>query len=250
MSNSETFSISQKKHQSSIFSNNPTAIKGQKNIHTARDNLIKRLRQVYHYEKGYDIDFKLETNIKQPVIAKATRDYYGKDHCYFENVTTNIRPDGGIIFYELNLGNGFFNKKSGILVTSEYKKQGDGKHGHMKGNVVERAAKNFNVLKLLQKTDPYFLYFIFCHGKDFYEGSNMKDRLLSFNLYRPFNTIYIDKIKGDESASIFMREEVYTDKEMEDIMFEGCSQVLDNYILKDFDKDNLQYNELKPALTK
>lgn len=125
-----------------------------------------------------------------------------------------IKPDGGILYAEIN------GKIYPILV-AEAKKQGtndklmeEGKKKQAKGNAIERAVKNHSELKLFFKPFDFYPYIVFASGCDFEKESSINDRLDSMTEYEPRNQEYV--FHPDKLATIWIREKSWTYSEIYD----------------------------------
>ena len=238
MSNDKKLSESQKIHQNKIFKDNEKAKKGEKLLKLALKIFMKKFKEKYC---NVSINLNYKKELSQAFIVNETQKYFGSNHSYIENKKSHIEPDGGTFFYDLDTQKNM-TINSGLLFASEYKKQGDGKDQSM-GNAIERAHKNFNEYVLASLNMPYCLYFIFCSGTDFKTGSSIKDRLTAITLKRPFNKTYYEKLKGHCSASVYVKENSWTTKEMSDIIFDGVCKVIDSYLIKDKFNEGFKFDE-------
>jgi len=227
MSDSLTLSKTQKINQKNILKDNLNAKNGENQLYSAIKICHSKLR---NYFDSTFIDFNFAKKISQEAITNETKEFFGKNHNYFENKQTFFRPDGGVTYYELQTQKNM-SLNMAPLFTAEYKKQGDGKD-QPKGNAIERSYKNVKEYELLTIRSPYFLYFLFCSGEDFKEDSTIRDRLTALTLKRPFNKTYFEKEKGYSSCSVYLQEKGYWDKEvMSQIMFEGCKKVIETFLI-------------------
>jgi len=141
-----------------------------------------------------------------------------------------IKPDGGILYAEIN------GKIYPILVT-EAKKQGtndklmeEGKKKQSKGNAIERAVKNHSELKLFFKPFDFYPYIVFASGCDFEKESSINDRLDSMTEYEPRNQEYV--FHPDKLATIWIREKSWTYSEIYDKIKSTSISVI-TYILNE-----------------
>lgn len=228
MSDSLTLSSTQKINQKSILKDNTNAKNGENQLYLAIKICHSKLRN--YYDSTF-IDFDFTKKISHSAITNETKKYFGQNHNYFESDQTYFKPDGGVTFYELQTQKNM-SLNMAPLFTAEYKKQGDGKD-QAKGNAIERSFKNVKEYDLLTVNSPFFLFFLFCSGDDFKKGSTIRDRLGALTLKRPFNKTYFEKERGYSSCSVYLQDKGYWDKEtMSQIMFEGCKQVIDSYLIK------------------
>ena len=226
MSDDKRLSESQKKNQGKILKDNPEAKKGQKEIKKAVVLVIKKLKN--HYDSAF-IDFHWTKKILQKAIVESTKKHYGPNHDYYEGDDPYILPDGGVVYCEIQ-NQKYMTINCFPLFCSEYKKQGTDPN-QTKGNIIERAFKNWTEYKMLTLNQMFSSYYLFCSGIDFEEGSTIRDRLTSATLKRPFNISYYEKIKGDSSASVYLNPKTWTCDEMADIMFEDSKKIIDRYIM-------------------
>lgn len=241
MSDDKKLSETQKINQNKIFKDNEKAKKGENQLKLAIEDCYKKLNVEYG-GKSY-INFNYMSSINQSFITNQTKDYFGKNFNYVEKYSSHIKPDGGFICYELQTEK-FMTLNQGLLLCAEYKKQGDGKD-QASGNAIERCYKNFREYELCSLKLPYFLYFVFCSGTDFKKGSSILDRLTALTIKRPFNHTYYEKEKGLPSASVYINENNWNNKEMSNIMFEGAKKVIDNYLIKVSNFEEVKYKNVK-----
>jgi hypothetical protein len=193
-------------------------------------------------EEAKTFDMKLKNIIPQEVLPILTEKYPNIEWTYIKQLhgtsyvfkinpdyipsSTNsyIEPDGGIV-----LANGF-----PALIT-EAKKQGtndkreaEGKCKQPSGNAIERAHKNFNVLKDYMSTFDvkYFPYLIFGYGCDFRPSSTIIDRLASMTRYQPYNQFLIKNDSYHQRASVFIQPEPFSDQFIIDKCIEATEIVL------------------------
>lgn len=238
MSDSKTLSSNQKINQKSIFKDNKNAINGEEQLDLAIKICYGKLKK--HYDSTL-IDFNFTDKISHAAITEETKKFFGQNHNYYESDRTSFKPDGGVTYYELNTQKNMALNMA-PLFTAEYKKQGDGKD-QAKGNAIERCYKNVKEYELLNINSPFFLYFLFCSGDDFKKDSTIRDRLGALTLKRPFNETYFKKERGYSSCSVYLQDKGYWDKEtMSQIIFEGCKQVIDTYLIKN--NNHIQFKNL------
>jgi hypothetical protein len=238
MSDYLTLSSTQKNNQKSIFKNNINAKNGENELMLAVKICHSKLRK--HYDST-SIDFNFTKKIPHSAIINETKKYFGEDHDYFENNTTYFKPDGGVTYYDLQTQKNM-SLNTAPLFTAEYKKQGDGKD-QARGNAIERSYKNVKEYELLTINSPFCLFFLFCSGDDFKKVSTIRDRLTGLTLKRPLNKTYFKKERGHPSCSVYLQDKGYWNKEtMSQIMFEGCKQAIDFYLIKN--NINVQFTNL------
>lgn len=227
MSDSKTLSKTQEANQKNILKENPNAKNGENELKRGVNNCLKKLKE---YFDSTHIQFLYSSKCDQKSIIEQTIKYFGKNHNFCENNDSFFKPDGGIIYYELQTQK-YMTLNIAPLFCAEYKKQGDGKD-QASGNAIERCFKNVKEYELYTINSPSFLYFLFCSGRDFKKGSTIKDRLTALTLKRPFNTTYFEKERGYPSCSVYLKDEGYWDAEaMGQIMFEGSKKVIETFIL-------------------
>ena len=199
-------------------------------------------------EEAKTFDMKLKNIIPDVVIPMLKEKYPDIDSKYIKQLhgisyafkinpnyipsskKSFISPDGGIV-----LANGI-----PVLIT-EAKKQGtndkreaEGKCKQASGNAIERACKNFNVLKDYMSTFDvnYFPYLVFGYGCDFKEGSTIIDRLASMTRYQPYNQFLIKNDGYHQRASIFIQPEPFSDQFIVDKCLEAVEIVLQHLNLQ------------------
>ena len=166
--------------------------------------------------------------------------------------TSSVKPDGGVI--EVKDVNG----KWRTILISEAKKQGtnverirEGLGKQAQGNAIERTHKNIAELKNYMINESYFPYVVFMHGSDLtidtlfvpepngdvfqLHPTSIPDRLTAASYGLPVNTSYCENmfaIRSDGSkimlqiASLYMRNDPWTQEEMVDVMIKIAQEAL------------------------
>ena len=166
--------------------------------------------------------------------------------------TSSVKPDGGVI--EVKDVNGRWRP----ILISEAKKQGtnverikEGLGKQSQGNAIERTHKNIAELKNYMLSESYFPYVVFMHGSDLTtdtlfvpepDGSvfelhptSIPDRLTAANYGLPVNMPYCRNIFATRSdgsmimlqiASLYMRNDPWTQEEMAEAMIEIAQEAL------------------------
>lgn len=165
-----------------------------------------------------DLKFQYEKRLKLKEIIKSNTFDYEVEDSILE--ASFLNPDGGFIY--LTDKNG---AKYPILI-SEVKKQGtndireaEGKAPQAKGNAIERLGKNVLGFKVLLNSETIFPFACFCYGRDFEEGSSIRDRVATIASFARLNTIHLeDSVSaGTKLGSYFVRELKWTNEEMAEI---------------------------------
>jgi len=184
---------------------NEDAKKLEQNLSETVKNLIVELQELFP-----SVTFFWRYKIDKKDIAKNI----GKSNWKPCSKKPFIKPDGGILYAEIN------GKIYPILVV-EAKKQGtndklmeEGKKKQSKGNAIERAVKNHSELKLFFKPFDFYPYVVFASGCDFEKESSINDRLDSMTEYEPRNQEYV--FHPDKLATIWIREKSWTYSEIYD----------------------------------
>lgn len=203
--------------------NNTKAKKLEKNILDCVLQIMEDLQKKYP-----SYTFRHEKNISKEKIANSL----GIKNYKPSNAKSNIKPDGGIIYIEDDMGCLY------PILIAEAKKQGtnderkkEGKKKQAQGNAIERAYKNFYELKLFCKNITYFPYVVFVSGCDFAQGSSIIDRLDAMTEYKPRNKIHV---KDDAKiATVFMKETAFDIEDVYNVMNEianiSIKEVIKNY---------------------
>ena len=166
--------------------------------------------------------------------------------------TSSVKPDGGII--EVRDVNGEWR----LILVGEAKKQGtnverikEGLGKQAQGNAIERTHKNIAELKNYMLRENYFPYVIFMHGSDLttetllvpepsgaifeLHPTSIPDRLTAASYGMPVNVpycrnIFAEHIDGSnimlQIASLYMRNDPWTEKEMVEVMIEIAQEAL------------------------
>ena len=166
--------------------------------------------------------------------------------------TSSIKPDGGVIevldvtarWRPILIGEA---KKQGTNV--ERIKEGKGKQAQ--GNAIERTHKNIAELKNYMLQENYFPYVVFMHGSDLttetlavptpsgnivdLPPTSIPDRLTAANYGMSVNVPYcrnmvVEHPSGSkimlQIASLYMRNDPWTEEEMVDVMIEIAQEAL------------------------
>jgi len=166
--------------------------------------------------------------------------------------TSSVKPDGGVI--EVKDRNGVWRP----ILIGEAKKQGtnverikEGLGKQAQGNAIERTHKNIAELKNYMIGEKYFPYVVFMHGSDLtteilhiakpngqiYDlyPTSIPDRLTAANYGMPVNVpycrnIFVEQIDGSrimlQIASLYMRNDPWSQEEMIDVMIEIAQEAL------------------------
>ena len=183
-----------------------------------------------------NIVFVLERKLDKKQIAKNA----GAKQWKPESQAPYIQPDGGILYM-------IYEGVKYPIHVSEAKQQGtndkrekEGKKKQSLGNAIERAAKNYLELKSFFTPYDYFPYNMFLSGCDFVEGSNIIDRLDTLTNYQERNVDYT--FHPDSLTSVWIREEVWSSKEIYDIMYDTTVKVVEHIIMNKSKGKNFSAN--------
>lgn len=166
--------------------------------------------------------------------------------------TSSVKPDGGVIevmdvhggWRPILIGEA---KKQGTNV--ERIKEGLGKQAQ--GNAIERTHKNIAEFKNYMLRENYFPYVVFMHGSDLttetlrvpepsgeifeLRPTSIPDRLTAASYGMPVNVPYCRNLFAEnfdgskimlQIASLYMRNDPWTEKEMIDVMIEIAQEAL------------------------
>ena len=166
--------------------------------------------------------------------------------------TSSVKPDGGVIevmdvhggWRPILIGEA---KKQGTNV--ERIKEGLGKQAQ--GNAIERTHKNIAELKNYMLRENYFPYVVFMHGSDLttetlrvpepsgeifeLKPTSIPDRLTAASYGMPVNVPYCRNLFAEnfdgskimlQIASLYMRNDPWTEEEMADVMIEIAQEAL------------------------
>ncbi|MDX8376667.1 MAG: EcoRI family type II restriction endonuclease [Mariprofundales bacterium] len=150
--------------------------------------------------------------------------------------TSNIRPDGGILFLLDNQGG-----KYPILI-SEVKNQGTndlrqkaGKPKQAKGNAIERLGKNVIGLRTALRNESIFPFICFGYGCDFEHDSYILDRISTIALFGKLCHTYLHDQGTNgyfDRGSYYFRAKEWSIEEMQIVMFDIAERSIFYYYSK------------------
>jgi type II restriction enzyme len=202
-----------------------------KDIIVARDKVLRKIIEIYP-----NYNFFIKPCLYLSEMVKDIKEKTNCDDFHYESGNSFIRPDGQFIYIKIN------DKDYPILI-SEKKNQGtndvrisEGLKPQAKGNAVERLAKNILGVGMLLYTENIFPFVTFLDGCDFYEGSTIRDRVVTMANFGKLNTININKliINNDKISrgTFFVRVPEWTIDEMYEILLKVTIISIDYYIKK------------------
>ncbi len=186
-----------------------------KALHQVVEHLIEKFKKkvsLVHEKRWYLKD----------IVAELQHDYPETEfHCHFEN--TFIRPDGGILCIQGNVGD----KLTYPIIIAEVKNQGtndlrarEGLPKQARGNAIERLGKNLIGLRAALMRESIFPFVCFGYGCDFEAESSILDRVSTMAMFGKLNTTYLHNEEGGKfnRGSFYFRPERWSIDEMTAIM--------------------------------
>ena len=155
---------------------------------------------------------------------------------YYEQDTSHIRPDGGVLAVEAKSG------KSYPILISEVKHQGtndlrmrEGKSKQAMGNAIERLGKNVIGIRTAMLNEGICPFVCFGYGYDFKEGSSIRDRVVTIAMFGELNKTYLHNQGPDGRfgrGSFYFRQREWKPEEMAEIMEDIAERSLLYYFSK------------------
>ncbi|HOX96187.1 MAG TPA: EcoRI family type II restriction endonuclease [Candidatus Woesebacteria bacterium] len=173
-----------------------------------------------------------KTMMLKDIIAMLVKQYPKKAALFTSVLATSfIKPDGGFLFASNKRGN----KK--LILVSEVKRQGtndarkqEGLPKQALGNAIERLGKNLIGIRAIFKNEDLIPFVCFGSGDDFRDGSSILDRVITMNEFFPLNETFVEKdYLPFEPVSMMFRHNIWSVKEMTDIMFKISSQAVEHW---------------------
>lgn len=157
-------------------------------------------------------------------IVKKLRASFPKTEFHYFFESSNIRPDGGILFMENKKG-----ERYPILI-AEVKNQGtnalrikEGLEEQARGNAIERLGKNVIGLRTALSSESIFPFVCFGYGCDFSSESSILDRVVTIAMFGKLNKTYLHN-EGNKvtfnRGSFYFRDEKWSVSEMVNIMYD------------------------------
>ena len=181
----------------------------------------------------FDVNIKRENTIKVKRMYEILSENFPEHEFYYSSEKSYIKPDGGLVYLIAKDG-----KKYPILI-SEVKNQGtndlreqQGKKKQAKGNAIERLAKNVVCLRTLFMSEDIFPFVCFGYGCDFKEDSTILDRIVTIAMFGKLNVIHLYKEGPFNRGSFYFREKMWSNGEMEDIIYSIAKGSIEYYFSK------------------
>lgn len=200
-------------------------IKNKKSKH--EDKKCKKVvsKVIKEIKKNMNVELEWRSNIYLKYMVDTLRQV--DKNIEFSDVkrTSNIRPDGGIL-YLLDK-----NKNKYIILISEMKSQGtndarkkEGKSEQALENAVERLGKNVIGFRTLMHNEAIFPFVCFGDGCDFNDKKTIIDRVKIIAMFGKVNETYLENVKSNNlyynRGSYYFRVKDWTEKEMFNIMYD------------------------------
>ena len=204
----------------------------EKNLYDTVNNiLLPELKKTFP-----NCVFVLQKKLKKSDIAKNVGALNWKP----ESNDPYILPDGGLLYM-------IYDGVKYPICICEAKQQGtndkrkeEGKAPQSLGNAIERSCKNYLELKSFCTPFDYFPYNMFLSGCDFKKESSIIDRLDVLTNYHERNVDYT--FHPDSLTSVHMREEVWTQDEIYDIIYDTTVKVVKHIFMKKSKGKNFSAN--------
>lgn len=214
---------------------NVSSKKQETDIIIALKEVVDKINKHYLVELAHFSKWSLKD------IVKKLRECFPniEFHYFFES--SNIRPDGGILFMKSKKG-----KLYPILI-AEVKNQGtnvlrlkEGLKEQARGNAIERLGKNVIGLRAAMSPESIFPFVCFGFGCDFATNSSILDRVVTIAMFGKLNKTYLHN-EGNKvifnRGSFYFRDEKWTVKEMVNIMYDIAERSI-LYYFSAYGKDN------------
>lgn len=209
---------------------NVTSKKQESRIIRALERVVGQLSKKYAFKISHHGSWYLKDIVA--MLRKSFPDV--RFHYYFD--TSNIRPDGGILFIQDRQG-----REYPILI-AEVKNQGtndmrlkEGLAPQARGNAIERLGKNVIGLRTALSAESIFPFVCFGYGCDFADSSSILDRVVTIGMFGKLNTTYLFN-EGDggkfNRGSFYFRARQWTVKEMAEVMYDIASRSVMYYFSK------------------
>ena len=186
------------------------------------ERALKTVEAALVDEFGVRLSFKARWYLKE--IVEDLRKKLPSVDFHYEQTTSHMRPDGGILCLKDASGESF-----PILIT-EVKNQGtndlrvaEGKPRQAQGNAIERLGKNVIGFRTAMSEESIFPFICFGDGCDFAEGSSIRDRVVTIAKLGSLNRVYLHN-QGErgrfDRGSFFFQHPAWTPEEMVPPMLE------------------------------
>jgi type II restriction enzyme len=169
-------------------------------------------------------------------IVKGLKTNFPEIEFHYLFDSSNIRPDGGILFMKAT-GGGLY-----PILLSEAKNQGtnalrikEGLPVQAKGNAIERLGKNVIGLRTALLNESIFPFVCFGYGCDFAGDSSILDRVVTIAMFGKLNKTYLHNegsgVKFNR-GSFYFREKDWSVEEMIGIMYDIAERSILYYFSK------------------
>jgi type II restriction enzyme len=205
--------------------------KQESDVGKALQVVIERVKKDYAVELSHYSCWRLKDIVAELRTAFPSIEFdYNFD-------TSNIRPDGGILFMKSITGD----KLYPILIT-EVKNQGtndlrikEGLDVQSRGNAIERLGKNVIGLRTALASESIFPFVCFGYGCDFETSSSILDRVVTIAMFGKLNKTYLHN-EGNtykfNRGSFYFRAAKWSIYEMAAIMYEIAESSILYYFSK------------------
>jgi len=206
---------------------NVSSKKQETDIMVALKEVIDKINENYPVELSHFGKWSLKD------IVKKLRECFPKTEFHYFFESSNIRPDGGILFMKSKKGELY-----PILIT-EVKNQGtnalrikEGLKEQARGNAIERLGKNVIGLRTALSSESIFPFVCFGFGCDFSSKSSILDRVVTIAMFGKLNKTYLHNEGGKvifNRGSFYFRDEKWSVGEMVTIMYDIAERSIQYY---------------------
>jgi type II restriction enzyme len=218
------------RHQRAGTVLNLTSKKQETTLGTALERVVDRLTADFGVRLVHKKDWYLAE-----VIGQLSADF--PDVPFAEPMKySSMRPDGGVLCALDNE-----DREHSILI-AEVKNQGtndararEGKPKQASGNAIERLGKNLIGLRAAMMSENIVPFVCFGYGCDFAPDSSIVDRVVMMAMFGPLNEVCVVNLgEGGRfnRGSFFFREQAWSEREMEDVMYDVASRSIHYYYAK------------------
>lgn len=189
-----------------------------------------------YIKEEFNVILKHDKTIRLMDIISKLKLLYNDVHFTETFESSNMRPDGGILYLASLSGNYF-----PVLIT-EVKNQGtndlrlkEGKSIQAMGNAIERLGKNVIGFRTFLLNEGIFPFICFGYGYDFNPSSSINDRVKTIAMFGELNEVNVvnfGKTGQFNRGSFFFRQSKWEIQEMVEIMIDIVEKSIYYYFAK------------------